>query len=485
MPLPVRGTIYVALSLLLVLSLSCSDEAADSDSGPNDVGDVGHGSADTFTGADIEVQDTSPPEDTSTPPEDVGGIDADTIDEPETPAARGLFLSQELWERSQQRITDGEEPFATSYSIQRGRANSSLEREANPFAMNVQEITFGWCGSAGEDTLAEATGRLEQESDWMRTLALEFALTGEEEYGEKATEMMVAWAEDHTEVNMYDFNPDFSSASIDGQTDGFCSDRPWNFVLDGMWQAYGLINAADAYLLLTRSGFELSSEEDDAIRDWLLRLTEAVNSSFHGWTRWADHHPNAGSYERYRSDNHLSWSLAGLLAAAAALGDEDLAHYVLHGGEWTDRRAGAYENPSYVRDVIRRAIEGDEEGERGRFYEEKILRDPPVGYSLFHLWALVLVAQIAELHFDDDLWTFTADGSGSIRDAYDRYVDFVLGERESPEPSQDGDMTSRSWHFEVALHKWEDPRYRQAVEQLDRHRFIVQSWGPLSLIFGE
>ena len=445
------------LTVLLALNLSCSSEPSDNTGDP-DGGQTHPGEDAGSSDADIEVPQALPP---------------------------GLFLSQELFARTLDRIAGDEEPFKTSYSIQRGRADSSLERSANPFAMDVQEITFGWCGSVEEGTLADATSRLERESDWIRTLAFQYAVTGDEQYGLKAVEMMRAWAQDHTEVNMYDFNLDFTSASLDGQTEGFCSDRPWNFVLDGMWQTYGLINAADAYLLLTRADFDLSPEDDDAIREWILRLAEAVNSSFHGWTRWADHHPNSGSYERYRSDNHLSWSLAGLIAAAAALDDEDLAAYVLHGGSWTDRRAGAYENPSYVRDVIRRAIEGDEDGERGRIYEEKILRNPPVGYSFFHLWALALVAQIAELHFDEDIWEFAGDESGSIRDAYDRYVAFVLEERPSPEPSEDGDMTRHSWHFEIALHKWDDPRYRAAVEQLDRHRFIIQSWGPLALIFGE
>ncbi len=459
------------VGLILIVGCSAEPDATEGDAGSQDAGNQ---EVDPDVGGGEEVGD-DPDVDES----DAGG---------EEPAAevRGLFLSEDLWERVVARVDDGEEPFATSYSIQRGRANSSLEREANPFAMDdITEVTFGWCGSGGDGTLSQAVGRLEEQSDWIRTLAFEFAVTGEEEYGEKAVEMMRAWADDHTEVNMYDFNVDFSSASLDGQTDGFCSDRPWNFVLDGMWQAYGLINASDAYLLLTRNGFALEPGDDEAIREWILRLAEAVNSSFHGWTKWADYHPSAGSYERYRSDNHLSWSLAGLIAAAAALDDQGLAEYVLSGGEWTDRRAGAYENPSYVRDVIRRAIEGDEDGERGRLYEERIMRDPPVGYSLFHLWALVVVAQVAELHFEEDIWEFAGDDGGSIRDAYDRYTAYVLGERESPEPSQDGDMTGHSWHYEIALHKWEDERYRAAVEQLDRHRFIVQSWGPLALIFGE
>ncbi len=399
--------------------------------------------------------------------------------------ARGLFMSEELLERARERAELSQEPFATSYSIQSGRANSALDREADPFVMeDMSDITFGWI-SGGEGTLSEATSKLEADSDRIRTLALEYVLTSEEQFADKALDLMRVWAVEHTPVNIYYFNPDFSSAQIDGQTEGFHSDRPWNFALDAMWQAYGLINISDAYLLLTRNGYMLNGDDDEVIREWILSLTEAVNSSFHAWTRWADEHPNAGSYERYRSDNHLSWSLAGLIAGAAALEDQELAAYVLSGGSWYDREAGEYENPSYIRDVIERAIEGDQEGELGRIYEERIERDPPVGYSFFHLWAIVIVAQVAEVHFDDNLWSYQGAVGGSIEDAFDRYAAFVLGERESPVPEQDGDMEGLSWHFEVAFHQFDKERYRQAVEQLDRHRFIVQSWGPLALLFGE
>jgi hypothetical protein len=481
----------VLFACLMLLGACSSEPSGQSGDAGNDIGqttsDANHGAPDASDTAD--TADSSTP-DAGQP--DAGQPDADAEIEPDAcddgcaaEEAAGLFLSPALLERARQRASGAEEPFASAYSIQEGRADSALDLEADPFVMqDITEITFGWCGG-GEETLSEATSRIEEQSDRIRTLALQFALTGDEQYADKSLALMLAWAEVHTPVNLYDFNPDFSSAEIDGQTDGFCSDRPWNFALDAMWQTYGLINTSDAYLLLTRNGYDLDTADDDQVREWLLTQAEAVNSSFHAWTKWADNHTNAGSYERYRSDNHLSWSLAGLIAAAAALEDEDLAAYVLSGGTWNDRRAGDYENPSHIRDVIARAIEGDADGERGRLYEEKITRDPPVGYSFFHLWAIAIVAQVADLHFDDDIWTHAGPDGGSIEDAYDRYTAFVLGERDSPKPDQDGDMTGLSWHYEVALHQWDKSRYRQAVEQIDRNRYIVQSWGPLVLLFGE
>jgi hypothetical protein len=315
---------------------------------------------------------------------------------------------------------------------------------------------------------------------------VQFALTGQPAYGDKAVELLAAWAADFTEINIYDFSVDFDTGHITGVTDGFCSDRPWNFALDAMWQTYGLINTADAYLLLARNGYPFEANDEQAIRDLILRVTEAVNSSFHAWTRWADAHPSSGSFARYRSDNHLSWSLAGLLAGAAALGDEQLAAYVLEGASWTDSKAGAYQNPSHVRDVIDRAIEsGTGADNEGRVYEELIRRDPPIGYSLFHLWPLQLVARIAEVHFGDDVWAFVGSDGGGLELAYDRYVAFILGERESPEPQQDGDLTTSSWQYELVYRRWPTARFLQGIEAAARNRYIQQSIGPVTLLLGE
>src|SRR5690606_28315476 len=144
-------------------------------------------------------------------------------------------------------------------------------------------------------------------------------------FGDRALVHLLAWAREGTLINMYDFDIDFVSATFRGSTnDGSCGVRPWHFALDAMWQTYGLINLSDAFLLLTRNGYPLSSEDDATLRDFLRRLVEAVNSSFHAWTRWADAHPRSPSYERYRSDNHLSWCLAGIMAGAVALEDDEL-----------------------------------------------------------------------------------------------------------------------------------------------------------------
>ncbi len=346
----------------------------------------------------------------------------------------------------------------------------------------VTQIRFGWCESPDDvdDTLREATSKFTDESDAIRSLALHYAMEGDPKHADKARALMLTWAAEQTVVNLHDLGVDFENATLDDQTDGYCSDRPWNFALDAMWQTYGLINISDAYLLLTRNGYGLSPEDDATLRAWILRVTEAVNASHLSWTKWADAHPNSGSYERYRSDNHLSWCLAGLIAASAALEDDALASYVLEGGSWTDSRSGAYANPSSIRAVIDWAIEPD-----GRVYEEKILRDPPIGYSLFHLWAMTLVARTAEVHFDDGaLWDYTGDDGGGLRAVHDRYAGFILGTKTSPEPDQEGDLLGERWIYEAAVSVWDTPEHREVIDAGDRNTWIIQSIGAVPLLIG-
>jgi len=338
-----------------------------------------------------------------------------------------------------------------------------------------KELRFGWTEpeTPPDDTLREATERLLRDSDAMRTLALAFALTGELRFAAKAEALMLVWARDSRPVNFYDYNPDFRTADLAGKTEGFSSNRPWNFGLDMVWQAYGLINAADAALLLEHGGRSLDPEIDA----WLLALTEAVNSSFHAWTRWADEnggrlgrfhstsrqddllHERAG-VERHRADNHLSWALAGLLA-----------------GAWEDRRAGRYRNPSPIGDVIDRAIEGGADEAVGRIFEERIRREPPIGYALFHLEAMSLVARIADLHFDANVWDMAgADGAG-MRDAYRRYARWLNDELTGRE-------SGSRWLAALSPKGWAGPERAVFVAAKRLPEQMNHAVGPARLLFG-
>ncbi len=402
---------------------------------------------------------------------------------PNAPKARGLFIDEAALTRA--RARQDEAPFRSSYQLVLGRARTARDNPLPPFEMaDVTTIRYGWCGAdrGQPGTLSKATSDFEAGSDQHRTLALAYALTEDPTWAEASVAQMLNFANKQTLVNLYDLGANLREATLDGQTQDFCSDRPWNFALDALFQCYGLINASDAYLLLTRNGYTLSPADDEALRGWLRRGAEAVNSSLRAWTEWADAHPSSGSFERYRSDNHLSWALSGLIAAAAALEDDSLAAYVLDGGSFADSRGGPYANPSSIQDVIDRAIEGGEHD--GRMYEERILRDPPVGYSMYHLWAMSLVAQVAEVHYERDVWAFTgADGAG-MHHAFVRYADHLMGRVESPRPDQDGDLRGHRWLYELADRRWDEDSLREPLTLGAREQYIVQSIGPVSLLLG-
>lgn len=390
----------------------------------------------------------------------VAGLAAAVATAPCAVLAAGLFATAADLER----MRDPSGHAAALRADLADRAEAAAAAVPEPFhAVDMSAIRFGWREPAEppDDTLREAVDRLHRDTDRMRTLALDAALGGPRAHADAAVAMMLAWAERHTPVNVYDFNPDFAAAALEGGTDGFESDRPWNFGLDAIWQAYGLMNAADAWLLLRRQGHPFEPSEAARIRDWLLRLTEAVNSGFHAWTRWADANAGGGAafhatsstadlpsesagYVRHRSDNHLSWALAGLLAGAVALEDDDLAAYVLDGGVWRDRRAGAYANPSPIGAVIDRAVGAD-----GTMFEETIERSPRIAYALFHLEAMSLAARMAAVHYDRDVWSLQgADGAGML-DAFRRYAPYARGDRPSPDPAETGGVAGR-WLFALS-----------------------------------
>lgn len=406
-----------------------------------------------------------------------GSLTGQAVAAPQSTAVAGVFTSQAELALAKARAA-GVDPFKASYSIQKSRADSALRALPNPFFMEknayLSNIKYGWCGADGDGVdngLNEAVSKLQKDGDLTRTLAMQYALTGDRRYGDKAADFLRTWATRSTAVNMYDFFTQVApfEGKLRGMTSSFCSFRPWNFALDGLFQGYGLINFSDAYVLLTKNGYRLSAPDDATTRGYILRLTEAVNSSFHAWTRWADSHPTASSYARYRSDNHLSWGLASMLSASVALKDTALAQYVLNGGNWTDSRAGAYKNPSHIRDLIDRAILSG-----GRIIDV-VQFGRPETYNYFHLWPMQIVARIDELHYEQGIWDSKGTDGMGLQEAYDTAVGKVIS----------GEFANQSWQYELAYNKWPTARNKSARDKTSRTAFIVQSYGPVVLFFGQ
>lgn len=399
-----------------------------------------------------------------------------------------LFISTD--QLTEVRARSGQAPFASQRNTVIGLADSYLGWSASPFQMtDVRQIRFGWCETAQEpdDTLKDLVEKLTRDSHRIRLLALAGLLSGDERYYVAARAQFLAWVERATLVNLYDLEVNFSNATLAGATSGYCSDRPWNFALDAMWQAYGLINLADAYVILSRNWAGLTLADNEALRGWLRELAAATNSGFHAWTRWADLHPNSSGYTRYRSDNHLGWSLAGLTAAAAALDDPDIWRYVLEGGPWNDGRGGNYANPSHLRDLIDRAIAAS-----GKVYDQDVRAGEHKGfnYACFHLWALSLVAQITEVHRGESFWNQAGTDGGTIARAHAYYAPYVSLQTPIPDASETTDPTFFRFIYEISATKsWSTGAQRTSLlaarNVAARNQLITQSIGPVTLLLGD
>lgn len=402
----------------------------------------------------------------------------------------GIFITQAELARAKTRAAGTTQPFRNSYNTQKSRADAALSTTPSPFYMTPSNYTnnlrYAWGWSSCPDSnpndnnsLQDAVSKLEDQGDIARTLALQYALTGTASYGNKARDYLLAWANNSTPINMYDFY--VNTTTWDGGlvgSDGTDCKRPWNMALDGMFQGYGLINLADAYALLVRNGYTLSSQDDAAIRTYLYALSAAVNSSYHAWSRWADAHNctannNSETCIRYRSDNHLSWGQAPLLAAAAALDDTTIANYVLSGGTWNDGRSGPVANTSHMKYVINRAVLSN-----GQIYDEApgavggIERE---GYAFYHLWAMNIVARIDDVHFHQDIWDYKGTDGQGLREAYTAEAPRVIS----------GQNSGDNWQYELPYNRWGGATFLSARDRSSRTAFIKQSYGPTALLFGE
>lgn len=387
----------------------------------------------------------------------------------------GVFITRAELERAKNR-NGAPAPFGSSYSLQTSLANGDLAKTPDVFYMNnssyLNDIKYEWCSTDNNpnNSLKDATGKLDNDSSFSRRLAMQYALTGDTRYADKSLEFLKAWAQNSTVINMYDFYTDTTTfGQLRGMTDSFCSERPWNFALDGMWQGYGLINFSDSYVLLKNNGYQLSTSDDAIVKDYIKRLTEAINSSYHAWTRWADAHPNSSAYTRYRADNHLSWAHAMLMSASVALNDQSLAEYCINGGSWNDSRAGNYQNPSPIKSLIDKAILSD-----GRIIDPVEFGRPET-YTFFHLWPLQLSSIIAERHYGEDLWNYKGSDGAGLEKGYLAAVNTVVS----------GGYSNESWQYEIPYNKWRHSSLKSARDRTDRQILLKQSIGPIALLYGE
>ena len=386
-------------------------------------------------------------------------------------------------------ITDSTYTTQEQYKI----AVRSLEQSLNsvpaptPFILESDSFDFGWCDPrpSRNATLKDLTTRLEDESALARDQAQLYAATGSKEAFEGALLYLYRWASESTVFNAYELGMDTVNATFPGMEKGFCN-RSWNMMLDSIWQTYGLINFSEAYSILKAS--ELSSSHQKRlkiIKTWLkTRLVPAVNAGFHAWTKFADSHPTSLAYIRYRSDNHLSWALAGMASAGLALNDRELLDYVYYGTSYDDGVSGPYENPSSLTKLLPFAINSS-----GEVYDEAVRAPQHKGffYGNFSLWALVITAINTEQAGYPPVWEeqLTPD-SGTIAMALDRYAPFVSRDLPLTDPEEQTKPEFFSFIYRLVVHRdWvrdaRIPLYEKAANAAESQS-IRQGLGSIDLI---
>ncbi len=278
--------------------------------------------------------------------------------------------------------------LATMKGTSQHRAINSLKQKLknaappDPFVLAADTFDFGWCRQPERNkTLKDLSSRLEHQSSFARDMAQLYIYTGDTEALKATYQMIKAWSEQSTLFNAYNLRMRPEEADFPGKEDGFCN-RSWNMMLDSIWQTYGLINFSQVYLTLKKHGEAIALKEEQIVNldQWLIDdLAAAVNAGFHAWTRWADAHPNSRAHMRYRADNHIAWSLAGLAAAAQATKNRELMNYVVLGTPYK-----GYANPSHLTAFVELAI-----NEQGEVYDEQVRAGQHKGffYANFSLWA--------------------------------------------------------------------------------------------------
>lgn len=350
---------------------------------------------------------------------------------------KGLMLPESTFQQVKQNIaSDAKTQESLQRLSQKGQDLLEASEETQPFQLPADSVfEFGWCDSnPPNNSLGRLVRTLSEQSTHWRELSQLYLFTHQPELLRKSANDLLSWARSGDLFNGYELGMEPEQAWFPGREEGFCN-RSWHMMLDSIWQTYALINASQAYWVLDRHSSGVTNKEKDEIRDWIKKdLVPAVNAGFHAWTRWADAHPNSQAYERYRSDNHLPWSLVGLAAAGFALGDEELLAYVYSGGSYDDGFSGPYQNPSSFGAVIANAIKAG-----GEVYDEKIrnVHNKGFSYAMFSLTAQSMMAHMMEVHNQDrSCWFFKSPEGGSIIEALRHYAPFVAGQQELPNPNE-------------------------------------------------
>ena len=252
---------------------------------------------------------------------------------PTSAAGPNLVLTSEEVGEIRARITAGEEPWASAWTVfLQSHADAELGR-----APDVDPGPF----TGGVD-VHSAFLKLDEDSRAARNLAIAYILSDDIRYAQTAHDILVAWSRESHPTTLEDYDsPD-----------------------TGQLQSWGAFSFAYAYDLSKASGL-YTSDESAAVTDYFRRLTSALRGAAERLA--AD--PSIGTTERlpyewsdeltYRYEDRViggTFAMAldlALLALASQTGDKDTAAWVLE----------ADENPLRADRAVDRALRPDNDGD--------------------------------------------------------------------------------------------------------------------------
>lgn len=261
---------------------------------------------------------------------------------------------------------------------------------------------------------------LENTVTLVKTLALAYYFTANEDYAKQATTMLHVWFLDPPTR----MNPHLKYAQgIPGRTAGRAA---------GIIESHNFPDLIDAVGLLAGSA------------TWTQAHQRQLQSWFTAFLTWLLESPE-GRAEAQAENNHGTWY------------DVQIASF----GLFTDKRDFAHR---VLSDVPRKRIARQIEPNGGQPLE--LARADSWSYSLFNLEALFDVAALGD-HFGMDLWNFETADKRSIRKALAWLIPFATGEKRWPLRQQSRWQPERLAPFlQRAALRYREPSYVTALGKL-------------------
>ncbi len=320
-----------------------------------------------------------------------------------------LLISPQQLESLHRKIEAGIPDVVEAYELLLWEAKAYLDTEPQPISGELRVPRF-YRDKEGHRAQARP---IRGQSRTTHVLALAYALSGEEAFGQKAKEYLFAWVNELT-------GPAHGGDIWDLLIFRFRADTP---IVIGT----AFPNFIYAYDLLRAMGM-LSYEEEVQFRDWLQKFVKYYIR------------------EEFYPNNHHNWQSLFLLCASQALQDKELFERAI----------------SYYKGGLRVQIASE-----GRLPRELRRGEKAGTYTLMALEAMVQFVAVAENH-GINLHDLKSRTGNTLKDAIDYLADFVIdpmswqvqSSHDLITPAHPGEW---GYLFVFPLHWWGEKDYEQVV----------------------